>query len=76
VTPWMHWVHHSDYQPETDSNYSSVFSWWDRLFRSFRLRKDPSTIRLGLKGYERNEWRRLDGMLLSPFRRGGKKRRE
>jgi len=73
VTPWMHWVHHSDYQPETDSNYSSVFSWWDRIFRSFRLRTDPGTIRLGLKGYQRNEWRRLDGMLLSPFRRRGKK---
>lgn len=68
VTPWMHWVHHSRYQPETDSNYSSVFSWWDRLFRSFRLREDPSTIRLGLDGYSPREWRRLDGMLLSPFR--------
>jgi len=31
VTPWMHWVHHSDYQPETDSNFSSVFSFWDRI---------------------------------------------
>ncbi|MGJ3243566.1 MAG: sterol desaturase family protein [Opitutales bacterium] len=65
VTPRIHWVHPSDYLPETDSNYSSVFSWWDRLFRSFRLRKDPGTLRLGLKGYERNESQRLDGMLLS-----------
>lgn len=69
---WMYLWHRANHK----IYYSSVFSWWDRLFRSFRLRKDPSTIRLGLKGYEKNEWRRLDGMLLSPFRRRGKKRRE
>lgn len=69
VTPWMHWVHHSRYRPETDSNYASVFSWWDRLFGSFRLREDPDTINLGLDGYSPDEWRRLDGMLMSPFRR-------
>lgn len=33
VTPWMHWVHHSRWQPETDSNYSSVLSVWGRPFR-------------------------------------------
>lgn len=68
VTPWMHWVHHSRWQPETDSNFSSLFSWWDRLFRTFRLRDDPSTIELGLDGYEEPEWRSLSGMLLAPFR--------
>ncbi|MFP4157949.1 MAG: sterol desaturase family protein [Opitutales bacterium] len=65
----FHSVHHSRYQPATDSNYASVFSWWDRIFRSFRLRKDPGSIRLGLDGYATEEWRRLDGMLRSPFRR-------
>jgi sterol desaturase/sphingolipid hydroxylase (fatty acid hydroxylase superfamily) len=25
VTPWMHWVHHSSYQPETDSNFLNDF---------------------------------------------------
>ena len=71
VTPWMHWVHHSDWQPETDSNYASVFSVWDRLFRSFRLREDPGTISLGLKGVEHREWATLAGMLAMPFRRTG-----
>ena len=69
VTPRMHWVHHSEYQPETDSNYSSVFSIWDRLFRSFRLRSDPAGIRLGLAGVERDSWATLRGMLWMPFRR-------
>lgn len=35
VTPFMHKVHHSRWQPETDSNYSSLFSFWDRLFARF-----------------------------------------
>ena len=69
VSPGMHWVHHSRWQPETDSNFSSLFSWWDRLFRTFRVRGDPSTIALGLDGYEEKEWRTLGGMLLSPLRR-------
>ena len=38
VTPTMHKVHHSRWQPETDSNYSAMLSVWDRLFGSFRRR--------------------------------------
>ena len=67
VTPWMHWVHHSDYRPETDSNYSSFLSVWDRLFRTFRLREKPGEITLGLRGWERREWAGIWGMLKSPF---------
>lgn len=74
VTPWMHWVHHSEYQPETDSNYASIFSFWDRLFRSFRLRNDPGEIRLGLEDMEREEWATLPGMLAAPFRRRSPRR--
>jgi sterol desaturase/sphingolipid hydroxylase (fatty acid hydroxylase superfamily) len=47
VTPRMHYVHHSRWQPETDSNYTSLLSVWDRLFGSFRLRDKPSEISLG-----------------------------
>lgn len=67
VTPWMHWVHHSTYQPETDSNYASIFSIWDRIFGTFQLLPDPASIRLGLDDFEEREWRDLRGMLLSPF---------
>lgn len=67
VTPWMHWVHHSQWQPETDSNYASVFSWWDRLFRTFRLRQDPERIELGLDGLRPEQWSTFKGMLLLPL---------
>jgi len=69
VTPWMHWVHHSRLQPETDSNYASFLSVWDRIFGSFRLRTKPEEINLGLDGWEDREWRGLVGMLLAPFRK-------
>ena len=68
VTPWMHWVHHSRWQPETDSNYASVLSIWDRLFGTFRLRAEPRQIRLGLdEDRDERQWRTLRGMLARPF---------
>ncbi len=36
VTPDMHRVHHSCYQPETDSNYGSCLSCWDRILRTYQ----------------------------------------
>jgi sterol desaturase/sphingolipid hydroxylase (fatty acid hydroxylase superfamily) len=68
VTPAMHLVHHSRWRPETDSNYASFLSVWDRVFGSFRLRAQPEQISLGLDGYAEPEWRSLPGVLLAPFR--------
>ncbi len=71
VTPWMHWVHHSRIRVETDSNYASVLSVWDRLFGSFRLRQDPERIALGLDDDEGDRsWQTLGGMLRSPLTMG------
>lgn len=36
VTPRLHRLHHSAEQVETDSNYGTMFSVWDRLFGTFR----------------------------------------
>jgi sterol desaturase/sphingolipid hydroxylase (fatty acid hydroxylase superfamily) len=69
VTPAMHRVHHSRWQPETDSNYGSVFPYWDLLFGSFRLRDDARTIQLGLDELDSREWQAFSGMLRTPFTR-------
>jgi sterol desaturase/sphingolipid hydroxylase (fatty acid hydroxylase superfamily) len=69
VTPFMHKVHHSRWQPETDSNYSSLFSLWDRLFGSFRLREDPHTLEYGLEEFDTPEHQTLAGLLATPIRR-------
>ncbi len=67
VTPAIHKVHHSRLQPETDSNYSSLFSMWDRLFRTLRLRADPRTIQFGLGGFDQPEQQTLAGLLKTPM---------
>jgi len=69
VTPFMHKVHHSRWQPETDSNYSSLFSFWDRLFRSYRLRDDPRTLRFGLDEFSQPEDHTLTGLLATPLKK-------
>ena len=67
VTPAMHRVHHSRWQPETDSNYGSILPWWDMIFRSLRLREDARTIQLGLEGFDEDRWQTLGGMLRTPL---------
>jgi sterol desaturase/sphingolipid hydroxylase (fatty acid hydroxylase superfamily) len=67
VTPFMHKIHHSRWQPETDSNYSSLLSVWDRIFRSFRTSPDPSTLRLGLDEFENDSFQTLPGMVMTPL---------
>jgi len=36
VTPNMHHIHHHYVQPYTDSNYGNIFSFWDRLFGTYK----------------------------------------
>lgn len=68
VTPGMHWVHHSPDRHETDSNFASVLSVWDRLFGTFRRRAPGAAVEVGLRGWADDEWRTLRGMLAAPFR--------
>ena len=64
----MHRLHHSEIQSETDSNYSSVFSFWDRLFNSYTMRDIKNLFELGLgEKFTPSEWNRLIGMLKIPF---------
>jgi sterol desaturase/sphingolipid hydroxylase (fatty acid hydroxylase superfamily) len=75
VSPNMHRVHHSDWQPETDSNFASIFSWWDRLGRSFRLRPDVRTLHYGLREFDGDEWQRPAGLLRTPLAALSRQRR-
>lgn len=73
VTPAMHKVHHSRWQPETDSNYSSLFSFWDRIGKTFRLHNPLKTLRIGLDEFDSEEDRKIKGLFDMPFREGNKK---
>ncbi|GAB5444675.1 MAG: sterol desaturase family protein [Fuerstiella sp.] len=67
VTPDMHKIHHSRWQPETDSNYAVVLSIWDRIARSLRTRVDLTTIEFGLDELADEHWQTIGGMLKTPF---------
>jgi sterol desaturase/sphingolipid hydroxylase (fatty acid hydroxylase superfamily) len=48
VTPHLHKVHHSIVIADQHANYSSLFSWWDRVARTWRLAPDPTRITFGV----------------------------
>jgi sterol desaturase/sphingolipid hydroxylase (fatty acid hydroxylase superfamily) len=69
VSPNMHRIHHSDWQPETDSNFASIFSWWDRLGRTFRQREDLRALHFGLSEFDSDTWQSVWGLLRTPLAR-------
>lgn len=44
VTPDMHRVHHHYRQPYTDSNYGNIFSFWDRIFGTYKSAPNEKLI--------------------------------
>ena len=69
VTPRMHGIHHSRVREETNTNYSTVCPWWDRLHRTLRLNIPQSAITIGIPAYAQEEDNRLWRTLGIPFRR-------
>lgn len=69
ASPVMHKIHHSDDVKETNSNYTSFFSLWDRVFGSYRTREDFHMINLGLKEYREPEDQTALGILTTPVRK-------
>jgi sterol desaturase/sphingolipid hydroxylase (fatty acid hydroxylase superfamily) len=67
VPPSMHRVHHSEVRAETDSNYGTLFSFWDQLLGSFRRRADPQAIRFGIGRYGDDAWQRPLALLRLPL---------
>jgi sterol desaturase/sphingolipid hydroxylase (fatty acid hydroxylase superfamily) len=67
VPPSMHRVHHSRIPSETDSNYGSIFSFWDRLFGSYRIRGDVAAIEFGTGYRDGPEWQSLPQLLRLPL---------
>lgn len=51
VTPRMHGIHHSVVKNETDSNFSVIFSFWDRLHRTINLNKPQQDVVIGVPSY-------------------------
>lgn len=70
VTPRMHGIHHSVVRAETDSNWSTIFSFYDRLHGTLRLNVPQGAIAIGVPAYPRSEDVTLWQSLSLSFRRG------
>lgn len=50
VTPSHHWVHHHAVRRDTDSNYGTVFTIWDRLFGTWSQAARTPDMSIGAEG--------------------------
>jgi sterol desaturase/sphingolipid hydroxylase (fatty acid hydroxylase superfamily) len=69
ITPGLHRLHHSAFQADTDTNYGNVFSFWDRLFGTFRGEATGSgmSFRFGLDDVNRAHAGNLAWQLKLPW---------
>lgn len=54
VTPALHRRHHTRRRPDLDSNYATIFSFWDRGLRTLRECTSADHVDTGLPGVERS----------------------
>jgi len=69
VTPRMHGIHHSIVQRETNSNWGTVFCWWDKLHRTLRRDIPQNEITIGVAAYRDEKELTLAQLLVLPFRK-------
>jgi len=67
VTPRLHYVHHSTYAPQTDSNFCGTLTIWDRVFGTYRS-EVPAAIGLDDPTLQGHNARDFDTLLREPFR--------
>jgi sterol desaturase/sphingolipid hydroxylase (fatty acid hydroxylase superfamily) len=64
----MHGIHHSEIRAENNSNFSVVFSWWDRLLGTIRLNVPQERVAIGIAGYRNADDNAIGNVLALPFR--------
>lgn len=68
VTPRMHGIHHSIVQRETNSNWGTIFCWWDILHRTLRRDIPQDAITIGVAAYRDETELTLGQLFVLPFR--------
>jgi len=67
VTPRMHGIHHSMIKTETDSNYSIIFSFWDKIHKTAILLIHQNEIVTGVPSYAHEKELTIVNLLKLPF---------
>jgi len=69
VTPDVHRIHHSADASDTNSNYGTLFTWWDRIFGTYVV--EPAAghddVIFGLPEFSERRHQTLGGLLAQPF---------
>lgn len=68
VPPSMHRIHHTPVTQDTNSNYGTILTVWDRLLGTFRRRPPPPRPSFGLETLRDPRLLGLTGLLVLPFR--------
>lgn len=64
ITPSLHWVHHHALRKDTDSNYGTIFSFWDKLFHT---KSDTVRFEFMKIGVEKKADKKFLKLLMLPF---------
>jgi sterol desaturase/sphingolipid hydroxylase (fatty acid hydroxylase superfamily) len=67
VTPRMHGIHHSIVQRETNSNWGTIFCWWDKLHHTLRRDIPQDAITIGVAAYRDERELTLGKLWVLPF---------
>lgn len=67
-TPRTHRLHHARDVLFTDSNYGTLFTWWDRLFGTFTEGNSRPPGQTGLNGFDEAHTQSVLYLLKSPLR--------
>jgi sterol desaturase/sphingolipid hydroxylase (fatty acid hydroxylase superfamily) len=67
VTPRMHGIHHSIVRQETESNWSSGLTIWDRLHGTLRLNIPQREIKIGVPAWRTPDSVTLPDIVALPF---------
>ena len=69
VTPRMHGTHHSIVQGETNSNWGTVFCWWDHFHHTIRIDVPQDALTIGVAAYREEAELTFGKLFLLPFRK-------
>lgn len=67
VTPRMHGIHHSIARQETESNWSSGLTLWDRLHGTLRLNVPQREVTIGVPAWRTPDVVTLPKVVALPF---------
>lgn len=67
ITPKLHGIHHSAVQAETDSNWSTILSIWDRLHGTLKTDVKQDEITIGVPAFQNPQDVKLAKLIKLPF---------